>query len=220
MNLVERILEPELMEDAEQARAYSEADFGAAHDAVVTTFARCFPNFSRGAVLDIGCGPADVTVRFARAYPSATIVGVDGSAAMLALAGERLAREVLNDRVALRPLLIPDPLLTQTFDAVLSTSLLHHLHRPETLWETVQGVARPGTAVFVMDLLRPATTDAAQAHVDRGAHDAPDVLRRDYYNSLCAAFTVNEVRAQVAEAGLPLTVETIDDTHLAAWGVL
>jgi hypothetical protein len=44
-------------------------------------------------------------------------------------------------------------------------------------------------------------------------------LQRDFYNSLCAAFTPDEVTAQLAAAGLnSFHVEAIDDRHLAAWG--
>jgi hypothetical protein len=41
-------------------------------------------------------------------------------------------------------------------------------------------------------------------------------LRRDFYNSLLAAFTVEEVRLQTAD--LNLTVEEISDRHLFVYG--
>src|SRR5262249_10063923 len=71
-----RLPRAELMDDPEQVRAYSEADFSEAHDAFVAHGLACFGPIA-GEVLDLGCGAADPTVRFARANPDARIVGVD-----------------------------------------------------------------------------------------------------------------------------------------------
>lgn len=213
---MDRVLEPELMDTDEQAAAYAAADFAVAHDAVVGAFGERFPEVRGGRALDLGCGPADVTVRFARAIPGLEILAVDGSAAMLAEAEARLARESLTDRVTLAKHLLPDPSLPVGFDVVLANSVLHHLHEPSVLWSTVRRCARPGAAVFVSDLRRPTSAAAARALVQRYSGDEPQILRDDFFNSLCAAFTVSEVRAQVRD--LPLTVEAIGDRHLVAFG--
>jgi ubiquinone/menaquinone biosynthesis C-methylase UbiE len=42
-------------------------------------------DLKKALVLDLGCGPADVTIRFAKANPGYKFHGVDGSAAMLKL---------------------------------------------------------------------------------------------------------------------------------------
>jgi hypothetical protein len=46
------------------------------------------------------------------------------------------------------------------------------------------------------------------------------VLKEDFYNSLCAAFTVDEVRAQLRVAGLSLHVEKVTDRHMRIKGHL
>ncbi|HEX6174620.1 MAG TPA: SAM-dependent methyltransferase, partial [Candidatus Binatia bacterium] len=62
---MERIPEPELMDEDEQARAYALADFAEPHNHFVELFRECFPDEAiTGHVLDLGCGPADVTLRF------------------------------------------------------------------------------------------------------------------------------------------------------------
>ena len=40
----------------------------------------------------------------------------------------------------------------------------------------------------------------------------------DFRNSLLASYRPDEVRAQVAAAGLELTVEPLGERHLIAWG--
>ncbi len=57
--------------------------------------------------------------------------------------------------------------------------------------------------------------------VARYAADEAPVLRRDFRNSLCAAFTPPEARAQRDEAGLSqLAVAEISDRHLIVCGRL
>jgi hypothetical protein len=47
------------------------------------------------------------------------------------------------------------------------------------------------------------------------------VLQRDFYLSLCAAYTPDEVRAQLADAGLGhCELEVVSDRHWIAWGRL
>jgi ubiquinone/menaquinone biosynthesis C-methylase UbiE len=217
---VERTPEPELMDDERQAVAYSEADFTAAHERFV---ALCEAFVGRdglaGTVLDLGCGPCDVTVRLARRFPRAVFHGVDGAEAMLALGRARVERAGLGGRIRLARALLPhDPPPLDRYDAVVSNSLLHHLHDPSVLWAAVARRARAGAPVVVMDLRRPDSPQAARALVDAYAGGEPEVLRRDFYDSLRAAFTPEEVRAQVAAAGLGLDVRAVGDRHLVAQG--
>jgi SAM-dependent methyltransferase len=215
-----RIPEPELMDEAAQARAYSEADFAEAHDRCVEL---CEQFVGRdglvGTILDLGCGPADVTVRLARRFPRAVFHGVDGAEAMLALGRARVEREGLGDRIRLTRVLLPrDAPPLERYDGVVSNSLLHHLHDPAVLWAAVERSAKPGAPVFVMDLRRPDSLDDANRLVESYARAEPDVLQRDFFNSLCAAFTPDEVWTQLREAGLTLKVLTIGDRHLVAHG--
>jgi SAM-dependent methyltransferase len=212
-----RVTEPELMVDDDQAQAYSDADFAESHQAAVTRFGEAFPDFAGGRMLDLACGPADITVRFARAYPELTIVGLEGSAAMLALGVQRVMREGLTEQIVFQHRVLRDPELAAlgAFDAVISTNSLHHFHDPAALWSSIRAAAAPGARVFVQDLMRPDSPAAAQALCDRYAPNEPEVLRRDFYNSLLAAFTPDEIRAQLLDAGLePLTVEPVTDRHL------
>ncbi|MBS4096455.1 MAG: class I SAM-dependent methyltransferase [Sulfuricella sp.] len=218
--MLSRTPEPDLMDDAAQAQAYADADFSAPHDAFVGHFRRLFPAFATGRVLDLGCGPADITLRFARALPQASFVGIDGAPAMLELGRQAAIRNGLDDRIALEQHYLPDPdLPSQAWDAVVSNSLLHHLNDPSVLWDTVAQVAKPGAPLAVMDLLRPASLDEAAELTTRYADDAPEVLRRDFYNSLLAAYRPDEVRAQLASAGLAhLNIAAVSDRHLLIWG--
>lgn len=217
---MERVPEPALMEEAEACEAYARADFAAAHDGFVALLrARLAGLPEEGLALDLGCGPGDVTRRFARALPGWRVVGVDGSAEMLRWA-ERLTRDAgLDGRIHYREALVGTlDVAALAPDLVLSNSLLHHLVRPAALWDGLASLA-PGTPAFVMDLLRPSDEAGARALVERWAAGEPPVLRRDFERSLRAAYTPDEVRAQLRAAPLPgLEVETVTDRHWIAFG--
>jgi SAM-dependent methyltransferase len=220
---MQRVTEPELMDEPSQAEAYAAADFAEVHGRIVEGFAAHFPGVEvTGNVLDLGCGPGDISFRFAARFPGASVTGVDGSAAMIGLARQRQARETgSGDRVRFIEARIPGtPLPAGPYAAIISNSLLHHLHRPAVLWETIAAYAAAGTRIYVADLRRPPTTAVARQLVDAYACGEPDILRRDFYRSLCAAFETCEVELQLEAAGLAeLAVTVIGDRHLVVHGV-
>jgi SAM-dependent methyltransferase len=221
---MERVTEPELMDDPLQAAAYASADFAEAHSRIVDSFAEYFPEQDlRGHVLDLGCGPGDISFRFATCYPECSVLGVDGSKAMIALANQRKAHAGhVGDRITFIEGLIPGvPLGNVPYTAIISNSLLHHLHKPTVLWETIRRYAGAGTKIYVVDLFRPENHAAARQLVEAYAAGEPEVLRRDFYNSLLAAFDPREVEAQLAAAGLGgLSITVISDRHLVVHGTI
>jgi len=216
---MERVLESELMDDELQSIAYARADFSASNQFFVDGFINDFPQRLRTAV-DIGCGPGDVMIRLARALPDLHITAIDASAPMIALARGAVMTEGASDRIELVQGYVPGVALqAHSFDAVLSKDLLHHVPDPSVLWKEVARLGRPGAVVYVMDLVRPPTREEAHRIVDRVAAREDPILREDFYNSLCAAFTVDELREQVAAAGLDLEVRQASDRHALISGV-
>lgn len=173
--------------------------------------------------LDLGCGPADIVIRFLRAYPGATCDALDGSRPMLELARQALdAQPEIAARVRLLHDVIPsDQLARGHYDLVISNSLLHHLPEPAVLWRTVRETAKPGAPVLIMDLMRPASPGWVEALVESYVADESEILRTDFRNSLYAAFEPAEVSEQLAAAGLDsLEVAVVSDRHLAVMGFL
>ncbi len=220
--MMERIPEPQLMDTEEQVRAYAHADFEAPHqefaDSLVSWLGAVLP----GRAIDLGCGPGDITRRVARALADWKIHGIDGGRNMLDQAREETRKAGLDDRVQFSHHLLPEPdLPVGTADLVFSNSLLHHLDDPRVLWETLQQVGAPGCAVYIMDLRRPATREEARDLVDAYCGQEPEVLLVDFFNSLLAAYTEEEVQIQLATAGLEgLEVRSTSDRHVVVRGRL
>ena len=232
---MQRSVEPELMDDPLQVQAYARADFGATDQALVDRLVELFgESLGDGPgprLVDLGCGPGNISFRLAERVPQTSVLGLDGAAAMLEVAQQELAQRVLGcpglaDRLRFAQVLLgPETLPYGGFTAVLSNSLLHHLHDPQALWRHLRPLAAPGAAIYIKDLRRPATPEAALALQQLHLASAPAVLQRDYLASLHAAFEPAEVEAQLRVAGLPvgehgLRVAALDDRYLEVWGRL
>ena len=202
------------MDDPEQAVAYAKADFEKENQGFVDRFIQYYPDFTEGQVLDLGCGPADIPIRFVKALPKCRVTAVDASPPMIKLAEAAVGKAGMADRIALRCERIQSLALPEPADAALSNSLLHHIPNPLQFWYYLKKQVKSGSCVLVMDLLRPESPEAAQGIVDQYAADEPALLQRDFYNSLLAAFTEDEVAAQLAELNLSrLLIDVIDDRH-------
>ena len=253
---MERIREPDLMDDPLQARVYAEADFASTDQAFTNRILALLADPGRSPcaiaaepdpslvapplaapplavlrILDLGCGPGNISFRLAEALPRAALLGIDGAAAMLALAErQRLAAAERWPRLRFHQARLPLPEgaldalgepFAPPYDLIVSNSLLHHLHDPAVLWRAVGRWAAAGALVVVRDLRRPASLEALQELVERHASAAPPVLRRDYAASLAAAFRPEEVEVQLAAAGLAtLRVEALEDRYLEISGRL
>jgi ubiquinone/menaquinone biosynthesis C-methylase UbiE len=219
---MQRMPEPELMVEREQAAAYASADWSESHGKIPGYFRERFPYFESGHVIDLGCGPADVTIRFVKAFPRVTCTGVDGSNMMLTFGLQHVRAAGLEPRITLEERYLPDPSLeTRSFDGVISNSLLYHVADPITLWRTVERCAKRGAPVMLVDLLRPVDHETAVRLVHEHATNAPPILRRDFIASLHAAYTTDEVRLQLISAGLSsFQVDQVDELHFVAWGTV
>jgi ubiquinone/menaquinone biosynthesis C-methylase UbiE len=217
---MDRVLERELMDDAQRVQAYASADFSASNQLFVNQFLSDYPNLS-GSVVDLGTGPGDVVIRLAKAKPALAITAVDGSEAMIRLAEVAIRAQALDRKIVLLCGRIPAlPLPDASFDAVLSKDLLHHLPDPKVFWVEARRLARPGGILFVMDLVRPDSLAEAKRMVQEVTGNESPLLQEDFFNSLCAAFTPEEVEDEVRKAGLKLNCSRAGDRHMLIQGRL
>jgi trans-aconitate methyltransferase len=216
-----RITEPEIMDDEEQVRAYSLADFEEPHSQFIRLLGEKLPSLpATGHALDMGCGSGDITRRFSLAYPDWKIDGIDGSQAMLTVAREMATDEGMEERLNFMKVLLPaSPPPGCDYDLIFSNSLLHHLSDPAVFWASLADWSGQNTHVFVMDLMRPENPQQAQAMVQRYSAEEPEILRTDFFNSLLASFEPEEITEQLGKASLTqLQLEIASDRHLIVWG--
>lgn len=206
-----RVLETEVMNEPLQVEAYSEFDKTPLIDIYVSKL-----NInSAGTVLDIGCGSGDYFPSLTAAYPNVLFTGIDASINML-----EKAKNKITANVTLENRNIPDLTITQKYDGIISSMLLHQLANPSVLWDTVKQVGKEGTRVLIMDMVRVEDQETRTAILNAYApSDKFKQFRIDFDNSMKAAFTVLEVEQQLQEANLnSLQVSTLDLP--ASWQLL
>lgn len=222
---MKRVPEPALMNDPAQAAAYAGPHLDNAYWLFVQLFQKCFPDLEpHGAILDLGCGTAGIPLRLARIFSNCEIHCVDGSAQMLDYAGKAVQGEGLDRQVHLFHGYLPDKFLLpcDRYGTVISNSFLHHLDDPMVLWQTLQQYGLPNAAVLVIDLLRPTNEERAQLIINNYLAEGPPLLRQDMLLSLRAAFTLDEIAAQLQKAGLSdrLTLTMATPFQFAVYGHL
>ena len=66
---------------------------------------------------------------------------------------------------------------------------------------------------MIRDLYRPGSKEEAWRTVERVAPDVNERQRQLFFDSLCAALTLAEVRELVRVAGLDARIEIVSDRH-------
>ena len=218
---MQRVPEPELMDEKLQAKAYAEADFSEPHNQFIEQIKLTFTHEPQGLILDLGCGPADISIRFANAFPNTIVHGLDGAKAMLDYGYQAVEKADLSHRVELYQGLIQSAdLPLSDYDGIISNSLLHHIHDPKIFWQAVKQFSHPRSFIFIMDLMRPEDESQLQELVLTYAANEPEILQRDFCHSLMAAFTPQEIEQQLIDAELGyLDISVTSDRHCIITGI-
>ena len=211
---MERILEPEVMDTAEEADGYDSMDHTEANQAFV---GRLVELGAFGRVLDIGTGPGHIPLVVCDAVPDANVVGIDLAQTMLVHAERHRAASPHRDRIEYRladakGLDFPD----DSFDTVYSNTILHHIPDPRPFLAEAARVLKPGGVLLIRDLFRPESPERALELVQLHAADANPYQQELFRASLHAALTPDELRGIVAELGIDGAEVVVDtDRHMS-----
>jgi len=116
-----------------------------------------------GRVLDVGTGPGRLPLAICRTLPDVRVVGVDISSGMVAQARKNVAQasgsaaiEIIEAAAASLP--FPD----DSFEAVVSTGVMHHWKDPAADLNEIHRVLKPGGYALLYDLVRKLPPAVAQ----------------------------------------------------------
>ncbi len=211
--MMQRVLEPEVMDSAAEANDYDAMDHAQVNRVFVADFLTHW--HGSGPILDVGTGTARIPIELCRQHPSAQIVAIDLAEHMLAVARAnvqkaRLAACIRLERIDAKTL----PFADSHFAAVISNSIVHHIPEPGAVLAEIARVLRPEGTIFIRDLLRPDGEPELQRLVQLYAGDANEHQQKMFADSLHAALTLAEIRSQVAELGFePESVRQTSDRH-------
>ena len=210
-----RVLEPEVMDSPEEARAYDAMDHSAVNALFCDDLLALRPTPELGATLDVGTGTALIPIELCKRARGARVLGIDLAKSMLAVGRRNVEHNALSGVIELeladaKGLRWPDA----TFTAVVSNSIVHHIPEPLPVLREMLRVLRPSGWLFVRDLVRPADDAAVQKLVATYAANETPEQRALFDASLRAALDVRELREMVVAAGMPADCVSItSDRH-------
>jgi len=228
MSELPRTLETEVMDTAVEAEDYDAMDHAAVNDAFCADFLALAPDTTN--VLDVGTGTARIPIALVTREPRAMVVGTDLAEHMLRVARTNVSARGLDARVRL----VREDAKAMTFakgefTAVVCNTILHHIPEPQPALAEMVRVLRPGGWLFVRDLRRP--DNEAELHDLCVKHGGAPVSTAAlavssharqlelFRASLCASFTLDELRGALAPLGIaPSCVARTSDRHWTlAW---
>ena len=207
------MLEPEVMDTAEEAADYDAMDHGEVNRRFVDDLLALAPEPKH--VVDVGTGTALIPIELCRRRPKVHVVATDLADHMLALARTNVeaagfSRQIELEKVDAKTSGLP----RGAFDVVMSNSIVHHIPDPARAFADMMKLRKRGGLLFVRDLERPEGDAAVRALVERYAASESDRARALLEASLRAALTIDEVAAMVAKLGIPASAITrTSDRH-------
>ena len=229
--MLERTLEPEVMDTAEEAVDYDTMDHSVVNCLFVdellleakTLGFNDLEDLSAATprILDVGTGTALIPIEYGQRNLNGDIWACDLAVEMLLLAEANLRETALYGRVILlhsdaKELDCSD----EEFDCVISNSIIHHIPEPKDCLREMLRVLRPGGLLFVRDLSRPASSEEVEHIVSTYAGDDNERQQQLFRQSLHAALTVEKVQHLLAEFDWsPDCVAQTSDRHWTIAGV-
>lgn len=199
--MLERILEPEVMDSDTEAEEYDAMDF----TEVNTDFAQLASNIlqdEKAQVLDIGTGTARIPLILSNFRPQWQITAIDLAPSMLKLAQKNIQEAQKTKQIKLE---LTDgkkmPYQDHSFDVVMSNSLVHHLPNPLTFFAEVKRVVKPQGSVLIRDLFRPESLTELDAIVKDANLEYSPHQEKLFRDSLHAALTIAEIKEMVMTTG-------------------
>ena len=112
-------------------------------------------DFTKGKVLDVGCGFATIPIEIAKEFAGTKITGVDLSEPLLEIGRNHAKRHGLENQI---DLLNGDVQKLQfeasSFDVVINSFLLHIVGDPIQMLNEIERVAKPDGCIVMTDLRR------------------------------------------------------------------
>ena len=229
---MERIPEPELMEKKEQVISYDEADFLEGELNLINQinhylFINNISLDKKDLIVDLGCGPGNISEKLAIKWPNTEVVGIDGSKEMILRA--EYNKEISTNQKKLKNLRyicsdikdikLTNFLLKKKISLLVSNSLIHHITHLEDFFKTIRSLSSDFTVNFHKDLKRPLDEKSALELKAQCAIKYNEILTNDYYASLRASYTYKELKNFTLEKKLSsLDVFEDGDKYLIVYG--
>ena len=222
--MIPRTLEPEVMDTREEAVDYDSMDHSEVNRRFVDQFITALEAAglsSDAKILDVGTGTALIPIELC-GRGDYQVTAIDLATEMLKVGEQNVVAKNLAGRINLE--LVDAKQMRyadNSFDAVMSNSIIHHIPNPHECMSEMVRVLRPGGLMFVRDLMRPDDVETLDNIVQTYAGDENEHQQKMFRESLHAALTLDDVREVLAQYNLPADWATqTTDRHWTVHGVL
>ena len=202
---MERIPEPELMEEKQQVISYDKADFSEGEDNLINQINHYLlqKNISlndEDLIVDLGCGPGNISKKLAIKWPNTKVVGIDGSKEMIFRAEHNKRNSVNQGNLKnllyicsdIKDIKLINCLPKKEIKLLVSNSLIHHITHLEEFFNILKSLSSNITVNFHKDLKRPLDEKSALELKAQCSTKYNEILTNDYYASLRASYTFKE----------------------------
>ena len=227
---MDRRAEPELMITKDQVDSYSEGDFSRSE----IKFVQFIKNYLKknniqltndDLIVDLGCGPGNISEKLSIEWPSTSVIGIDGSKEMINKANIRknLQEKSLNNLSYLcrniKDIKLAEISDKKQINLLVSNSLIHHIIDINEFFECIISLSGENTLNFHKDLIRPINEEYALELKAECASKYNQTLTNDYYASLQASYRADELRDLILVKNLVhLDVLEEDNKYLILYG--
>jgi len=218
--MLQRVLETEAMDSAEEALDYDSMDHGEVNRIFAADLLAAGLAAEDGEILDLGTGTALIPIELCRRVPNSRVLAVDAAEHMLAIGRQNVEKAGLADRIRLERVDAKRlPYRDGQFATVISNSIIHHLSNPSAAINETWRVTASGGLIFFRDLFRPDNEAVVRRLVETYAAGANQRQQQMLADSFRAALTVEEVRQLIIPlTAPPETVRATSDRHWT-WAV-
>ena len=229
---MERVVEPELMEEEDQVISYAKADFSEGENNLINQINYFLSKNDisldeKDLIVDLGCGPGNISEKLSIKWPKATVVAIDGSKEMIRIA--ELNKKSSSNRSRLKnlryicadikKLKLSEISLDKNIKLLVSNSLIHHITYLDDFFNCIERLSSNLTINFHKDLKRPNDEKSALYLKEKCGEKYNDILTNDYYASLKASYTSKELKDFIFENKLSsLEVFEEGDQYLVIYG--
>jgi ubiquinone/menaquinone biosynthesis C-methylase UbiE len=111
--------------------------------------------FTKGRILDAGCGFGETLIRLAESFPEAVLSGIDLSDPLLDIARSKATRAGLSERIEFKKADVcstsyPD----KYFDVVLNINMVHVVENPLQMLDELERILAVDGHLFIVDIRR------------------------------------------------------------------
>ena len=178
-------------------------------------------------IVDLGCGPGNISEKLAIKWPHTEVVGIDGSKEMI-LRAEYNKKISTNQKKLknlgyicsdIKNIKSDNFLFKKEISLLVSNSLIHHITYIEDFFNTIKSLSSNSTVNFHKDLKRPLDEKSALELKAQCSKIYNETLTNDYYASLKASYSFKELKNFTLENNLSsLEVFEDGDKYLIVYG--